>query len=100
MAPSVTSTRTSAPTFTSGEGGEKTLISDVTKEMVAAEAAFVVAPSSAFTPTSGGGAVSVGSVSAADAAVAVASSAARRRTHERKEDMCSAVGGMAVDKKR
>ena len=36
------------------------------------------------------------SASAADAAVAVASSAARRRMYERKEDMCSAVGGTVV----
>ena len=36
------------------------------------------------------------SVSAADAAVAVAASAARRRMYERKEDMCSALGGAVV----
>ena len=36
------------------------------------------------------------SVPAADAAVAMASSAARRRMYERKEDMCSAVGGAVV----
>ena len=36
------------------------------------------------------------SAPAADAAVAVASSATRRRMHERKEDMCPAVGGTVV----
>ena len=44
--------------------------------------------------TSGGGCVA--SVSAVGVAVAVASSATRRRMHERKEDMCSAVGGTVV----
>ena len=41
----------------------------------------------------GGGEVSI---SAADAAVAAAPSAACRRMHERKEDMCSVVGGAAA----
>ena len=46
-----------------------------------------VAPSLTSMFTSGEGGVA--SVSAADAAVAVASSAARRRMYERKEDMCN-----------
>ena len=40
--------------------------------------------------------MSVANASAADAAVAVPSSAARRRMLERKEDMCLAVGGAAM----
>ena len=45
-----------------------------------------------FTPGEGG----VASVSAVDAAVAVASSAILRRMYERKEDMRPAVGGAVV----
>ena len=55
------------------------------------EAAFAVAPPQASTCTSGGRGVA--SVSAADAVVAMSSSAALWRMHERKEDMRSAVGG-------
>ena len=54
--------------------------------------ALAVAPSVAPTSTSGEGCVA-SSVPAAGAAVVVASSATRRRMHERKEDMCSALGG-------
>ena len=78
----------------SAAGGEKTLMSDDQKETAVAEAAFAVAPSVAPTFTSGEGGVA--SVSATDAAVAVASPAARRRMYRRKEDMCSAVGGAVV----
>ena len=74
--------------------GEGTLMPDDTTETVAAEAAFTVAPSLASTFTSGGRGVA--NVSVVDAAVAAASSAARRRMYERTEDMCSVVGGAAV----
>ena len=65
-----------------------------TEETTAAEAAFAVAPSVASTFTSGEGGVA--SVPTADAAVAMSSSAALWRMHERKEDMRSAVGGAAM----
>ena len=101
------------PTATTGEGGSarvaatdamgivvasatggKTLMSDDTKETVAAKAELAVAPSSASTcPSEEGG---VAGVPAVGAAIAVALSAARRRMYERKEDMRSAVGGGAT----
>ena len=70
------------------------LMSDDTEETEMAKAGLAAAPSLTYTFTSGEGCVA--SVSAVGAAVAVASSAARRRTCERKEDMCSAVGGAVV----
>ena len=72
-------------------GWEAKTLLQTTKRTAAAEAAFAVAPSSASTFTSGEGGVA--SVPAADAAVAVASSATLRRMYERKEDMRPAVGG-------
>ena len=67
------------------------MTSDDTAEAEAAKAGLAVAPSLASALTSGE--ESVASVPAADAAVAVVSSAIRRRMYERKEDMRSAVGG-------
>ena len=67
------------------------MTSDDTAEAEAAKAGLAVAPSLASTLTSGE--EGVASVPAADAAVAVVSSATRRRMYERKEDMRSAVGG-------
>jgi len=58
------------------------------------EKVAAVAPSLASTFTSGEGNVAM--ASAVDAAVAVASSATRRRMYERKEDSCWAVGGTIV----
>ena len=69
----------------------ETLTSDDTAEAEAAKAGLAVAPSLASTLISGE--EGVASDPAADAAVAVVSSATRRRMYERKDDMRSAVGG-------
>ena len=80
----------------SGADGEKlkTLTSDDPREAAAAKAVFAAAPPLTSTLTPGEGCVT--STPAADAAVAAASSATRRRIYERKEDMRPAVGGTAV----
>ena len=67
---------------------------DDTAETEAAKAGLAVAPSLTFMLTSREGGVAM--ASAVDAAVAMASSVTRRRTYERKEDMCSALGGAVV----
>ena len=67
------------------------MTSDDTAEAEAAKAGLAVAPSLASTLISGE--EGVASDPAADAAVAVVSSATRRRMYERKDDMRSAVGG-------
>ena len=71
-----------------------TLTSDDTAETEAAKAGLAVASSLTFMFTSREGGVAM--ASALDAAVAMASSVTRRRTYERKEDMCSALGGVVV----
>ena len=76
------------------DGGGETPVSDDRRGTAAPEAASAAAPSVASMFTSGEGGVATASV--ADVAAAVVSSATRRRMHERKEDMCSAVGGTVV----
>ena len=76
------------------DGGGETPVSDDRRETAAPEAASAAAPSvaSVFTLEEGG----VATASMADVAAAAVSPATRRRMHERKEDMCSAVGGTVV----